>query len=209
MSEMGSAEKYMEFYRKKSGRQIIKKELEFIERRLGNCRKILSIGCGPAVVETDMKKLHPDTEITGIDISPDMLGHAPKSVHVVNGDGQNMGFRDETFDCILYLTSLEFIPNCEKAVEEAHRVLKQKGKILVMMLNPESQYFAEKYGDRESYIRKNIKHTDINVIRDCIKKRFWITSEMHFLKIKGEKITESADWKTGSLYVLEGIKDGK
>ena len=206
---MDSAEKYREFYRKNPGRKIIKRELDFIERRLGRCRKILSVGCGPAVVEAEMKKMHPDMEITGIDTSSDMLEYAPKSINTMKGDGQSMGFRNESFDCILYLTSLEFIPDYEKAVDEAHRVLKHRGKILVMMLNPESRYFAERYEGRESYIRKNIKHTDLHGIRDCITKRFQITSERYFLKIDGEEVTENADRKTGSLYILEGVKNGR
>jgi len=209
MSEMGSAEKYTEFYRREPGKAIMRKELDFIGERLGNCRKILSVGCGPAVIEAEMKKLHPDTEIAGIDISPEMLGYAPKSVHVVHGDARNMSFRDETFDCILYLTSLEFITDYEKALGEAHRVLKHGGKILVMTLNPESQYFRERYGNEDSYIRKNIKHVGIGPMRKCITTYFDIKSEGYFLGIKDGDIVESNDPEVASLYVLEGIKDGE
>ena len=209
MSEMGSAEKYMEFYRRKSGREMAERELDFIDGMLGGCKKILSVGCGPAVIEGEMKRLHPDADVAGIDISPEMLKHAPESVHAVIGDARNMGFRDETFDCVLYLTSLEFIPDCEKALEETHRVLKHGGKVLVMMLNPESRYFSGKYGNEDSYIRKNIKHRDIGSMRKCITKYFDIKSEGYFLGIKDGDIVESNDPEVASLYVLEGMKNGE
>ncbi len=206
---MGNAEKYLKFYKKKPGNKITKKELELIESRLKGCKKILSVGCGPAVLEAEFNRLHKDMEITGLDISGEMLEQAPKSFHTVQGDAQNLNFDGQTFDAVLYLTSLEFIPDYKKAIKEAYRTLKGKGKILVMMLNPESDYFREKYANENSYIRGNIKHMDIHAIKDFMLHYFYIKSEGYFLGIKDGKVMESNDPKTASLYILEGIKNGE
>jgi len=202
------AKDYLKSYEKNPGKEFLKKELEFVERRLGGCERLLSVGCGPAVLEGKLKAMHEDMEIVGLDASREMLELAPESINVVYGDAQNMGFNDETFDCVLYITSLEFIDDCEKAMKESNRVLKRKGKILVMMLNPESDYFAEKYSNEESYIRKNIKHRNINEIVKCISRYFSIKSEGYFLGIENKNVFDSSDSKQASLYVVEAVKDG-
>ncbi len=117
-----------------------------------------------------------------------------------------MGFEDGTFDCALYLTSLEFIPDYREAIKETYRVLKDKGKILVMMLNTKSDYFKKKYDNAGSYIRKNIKHTDMESIKKEIAKHFNIKSEGYFLGIKDGNAVESNDPEIASLYVVEGTK---
>ena len=116
----------------------------------------------------------------------DALELEPESINVVYGDAQNMGFNDETFDCVPYITSVEFIDDCEKAMKESKRVLKNKGKILLMMLNPESDYFAERYSNENSYIRKNINYRNISEMVKCISSHFSIKSKGYFLGIKND-----------------------
>ncbi len=202
------AKNYLKFYEKSPGREIFRKELKIIESRLGDCKHLLSVGCGPAVFEGKLKALHDEMEIVGLDASREMLELAPESIDRVYGDGQSMNFNDETFDCILYLTSLEFIDDYKKAIKESKRVIKRNGKILVMMLNPASDYFAEKYSNKDSYIRKNIKHKDVKAIRDYIASCFSIKSEGYYLGIKDGKVYDTSDPKEASLYVVEAIKNG-
>lgn len=76
-----------------------------------------------------------------------------------------------------------------------------------MMLNPASDYFAEKYSDKDSYIRKNIKHKDVKAIRDYIASCFSIKSEGYYLGIKDGKVYDPSDPKEASLYVVEAIKN--
>jgi len=203
------AKDYLKSYEKKPGRELLKKELEFVESRLGGCEHLLSVGCGPAVLEGKLKAMHDEMEIVGLDASRDMIKLAPESINVVYGDAQSMGFNDETFDCMLYITSLEFIDDYKKAIKESNRVLKRKGKILVMMLNPASDYFAERYSNENSYIRKNIKHRNISEIVECISRYFSIKSKGYFLGIKNNEVFDTVDPKGASLYVVEAVKDGR
>ncbi len=196
-------EKYLRFYETKLGGVITEKELEYVAKFFKDCSNVLSVGCGPAVLEGKLATIFPEMNIVGIDNSKKMLSVA--SIKTVLGKGEKMGFKDSTFDCILFLSSLEFIDDYQKAVKEAFRVLKQNGKILILMLNPESCYFQKEYNEQNSYIRKNIKHTNIKNIENFVSHYFSLKTE-YFLGIKNEKIFDSNDTPFASLYVMKGVK---
>ena len=197
---------YVKFYNSEFGRKVLEKELEFVEKRLKGCENVLSIGCGPALLEAELQHLHPEMRIIGLDSSKEMLKQAPSSLHVEYGDAQRLKFDDNSFDAVLYVTSLEFIKDYEKAIKEGRRVLKNKGKILVLMLNPGSHYFKEKYSDKSSYIRRNIKHLDIYEIREVVSRCFFIENEEYYLGIKDGKVLDTHDPDVASLYIIEGVK---
>lgn len=209
MIKENKVKKYLRFYSSKFGKEILQKELEFVESKLKDCNDILSIGCGPAFLETRLQQHHPEMNIIGLDYSKEMITQASKSIHLEYGDAQHLEFDDNIFDAVLYVTSLEFIENYKKAIEEAHRVLKPKGIILILMLNPESDYFRDEYRDKNSYIRNNIKHMNIEEIKEFISCYFFIENEEYFLGIKDGKIFDTNTPRLSSLYVVEGRKHGK
>ena len=201
MTKENEVKKYLNFYSNKFGRAVLEKELEFVESKLKNCKNVLSIGCGPAFLETRLHQLHPEMDITGLDNSKEMIVQASKAIHLEYGDAQHLEFDD-----VLYVTSLEFIEDYKKAIEETWRVLKSKGRILILMLNPNSDFFKDEYSDRNSYIEKNMRHRNIMEIKEVISRYFFIENEEYFLGIKERKIVDSDNPKLASLYVLEGIK---
>jgi ubiquinone/menaquinone biosynthesis C-methylase UbiE len=207
MLNKSEIEKYLKFYNSKFGKEVLEKELEFVESKLKGCKNVLSIGCGPALLEARLHQLHPEMNITGLDNSKEMIVQASKSIHLEYGDAQHLKFDDNSFDAVLYVTSMEFIEEYERAIKETGRVLKPKGKILVLMLNPKSNYFKNEYMDKNSYIQKNIKHRDVDEIKEFISKYFFIENEEYFLGIKKGEIVASKDLKLASLYVVEGKKD--
>ncbi|MEA2054285.1 MAG: class I SAM-dependent methyltransferase [Candidatus Thermoplasmatota archaeon] len=209
MLNENEVEKYLKFYNSEFGKEVLKGELKFVESKLKNCKNVLSIGCGPASLETRLNQLHPEMNITGLDNSKEMLEHVSPSIHVEFSDAQHLKFDNNTFDAVLYVTSLEFIIDYKKSVKEAYRVLKNKGLVLILMLNPRSHYFKREYSDKSSYIRKNIKHVNTEKIRECISNYFFIKSEEYFLGIKDGKIFDSDDPKLASIYIVEGIKYDK
>lgn len=206
MIKESETKKYLKFYQSKFGKEVLEKELEFVESKLKDCRNVLSVGCGPAFLEAGLHQLHPEMRIIGLDNSREMIVQASKSIYIEYGDAQHLRFDDNFFDAVLFITSLEFIDDYIKAVEEAHRVLKLKGTILILMLNPQSQYFRDKYRDNSSYIRMNIKHMNIREIKEFMSRCFFIENEEYFLGIKNGKIFDSNNPKVASLYILEGIK---
>ena len=209
MVEKDLSEKYAKFYKNDFGKKILEKELEFVNLKLGDCENILSIGCGPAFLEAKLQQINPEKKIIGVDSSMEMIKQAPKTVSISYGDGQNLMFKDSSIDCILYLTSLEFIDDYKRALEESRRVLGENGKILLLLLNPRSYYFREKYRNPDSYVRRMIKHTDTAKIKKAFSKYFLIVDEGYCLGILDDKIFDSNDPRLASLYFLEGVKHGK
>jgi len=198
--------KYVQFYSTTLGKRALEQEIRFVSERLIGRKKVLSIGCGLALLEAKLHRLHPDMDIIGLDTSKEMIQHTPKEISIVYGDAQHLKFEDDSFDAVFYVTSLEFIQSIQKAIQEAYRVLKVKGLLLVLMLNPNSRYFQEKYNDNNSYIRKNIKHTNINKIQQVISQYFTIINKEYFLGITEEEVIDTKDQTIASLYVLEGEK---
>ncbi len=200
--------KYSDFYKTEFGKNILEKELEYVLKELKDRRDVLSVGCGPAFLENEFAQLAPHLKIVGLDISKEMLDEVSNSMFIVLGDAENMGFKNCSFDALLYVTSLEFIEDYKKAVKEAFRVLKLGGKVIVLMLNPESHYFQKEYNDKGSYIRKNIKHIDIEELERFLSHYFSLKTE-YYLGIKNESIFDSKDPKLASLYVIKGISKSK
>lgn len=196
--------KYVSFYYTDLGKKILEKEAEYILKKLMGYKKVLSVGCGPALIEVRIMELNPKMEILGLDNSKEMLDQASDVIKIL-GDATKMGFKNEYFDAVVYIASLEFIEDYRMAIEEAVRVLKPKGMILILMLNPESNYFKLEYEDEDSYIRKNIKNMDVEKIGEFISHYFFSESE-YFLGIKNGKIFDAINTKYASLFVIKGVK---
>jgi ubiquinone/menaquinone biosynthesis C-methylase UbiE len=98
-------------------------------------QRVLEVGCGTgAHLDVFLKK---GLNVTGIDISPHMLWVARQKlgsrVELCLGDAQNLPFREKSFDCVTLITTLEFIPDPDRAVQEAFRV--SRSKVLLGVLN--------------------------------------------------------------------------
>src|SRR4030043_528295 len=103
----------------------------------------------------------------------------------VLGNSEQMNFKDSTFDAVFAVATLEFLDDYQKAIKEIARVTKQHGKVLAMMLNPESEYFRRELKKPGDYFRR-IKHTDLREIRDYISQFFVISKDDYFLGIRGQ-----------------------
>ena len=183
-------------------KNVFKAELDYILRELNGTRSVLSVGCGPAIIETGLAE-H-DFNITGLDISGEALDQAPNGIRTIIGSAEQMSFTDSSFDAVIYVASLQFIEKYKEAIKETFRCLKSGGKVLIMLLNPESEFFKERMANPDSYINK-IKHTDLREIEKVIAEYFSIQAE-YFLGIKGQQILESWQPNLASLYVIKGIK---
>ncbi len=206
MTKENDVKKYIQFYSTDLGKKILERETRFVNEKLLGCKKVLSIGCCPAFLEAELHNLHPEMDITGLDCSKEMIEQATKEIPIIYGDAQHLKFEDSSFDAVLYVTSLEFIQSVQKAIKEAYRVLQSKGLLLVLMLNPKSRYFQEKYNTNNSYTRKNIKNTNINKIQKIISHYFTIKSEEYFLGITKQDVVDTDDQSIASLYFLKGEK---
>ncbi len=116
--------------------------LRQIQERLSP-RRVLAVGCGTG---TNLRKLgafYPDASLTGVDLSPDMLGKAEKKldrwsdrVRLLQGkfpDVPGDPGAKEPFDLILFSYSLSMInPGWKEAIAAAQSRLRPGGSLAVV-----------------------------------------------------------------------------
>ncbi|RDV82863.1 class I SAM-dependent methyltransferase [Ammonifex thiophilus] len=111
--------------------------------------KVLDAGCGTGIVS---RALAADgAEVTGIDISPAMLAVAREKsagtdITYLEGDITSLPFPDASYDAVVCFTTLEFVAEPERALEEMWRVLKPGGRLIVGVLNRQSSWARRRKG---------------------------------------------------------------
>ena len=99
--------------------------------------KVLEVGCGTGAVSRTLAKMPNVETVIGIDPSRVFVEKAQELSKAVSkltfrtGDGKSLDFEDESFDLVVFHTSLCHIPTPEKALQEAHRVLRPEGWLAV------------------------------------------------------------------------------
>ena len=62
-----------------------------------------------------------------------------RGIQALDGKAESLPFPDRYFDFVLLITTLCFVHDPEKALYEAHRVLKPNGKIIIGMIDRDSK----------------------------------------------------------------------
>jgi len=195
-------EKFVRFCSSDFGRRVLDWESGYLHERLKDRKRILDVGCGIGSFEERLAGL----DITGLDSSEEMLQEARRrsSKTFVLGDAQRLPFANSSFDAVFFVTSLEFLDDYGKAIAEAARVLEEKGKLVVLMLNPASHYFGSHASRPDSDFRR-IRHTDIREIERYVSKYFE-AEEGYIMGIDGERIFETSETEWAALYAIIGVK---
>lgn len=199
---MSDIEKFVRFYKSDFGKKILTREANYLKNELKDRKRILDIGCGIGYFEEMLSKLN----IIGLDSSREILEEARKrsGKKFVLGDAKHLDFPEGYFDGVFTVTTLEFIDDYKKVVDELVRVLELGGKFVAMILNPRSEYFKSHMHKEDSYFRK-IKHANLKEIESYISKFFATTGE-YFLGIRSQEIFETRDRNLAALYVVKGVK---
>ena len=101
----------------------------------GHPRTVLDVATGPAGVALALAD-RTDAAITGIDISPDMLGRGQRNVAVagrndrialVLGHGELLPFPDATFDALTFTYLLRYVADPAATINELARVVRPGG----------------------------------------------------------------------------------
>jgi ubiquinone/menaquinone biosynthesis C-methylase UbiE len=176
--------------------------LEYLLPHLEGSRDVLSIGCGPAIIESGLSER--GFRVTGLDVSQEALACAPDHIRTIAGRAGDMDFPKSSFDAVIYVASLQFIEDYRKAMEKTAQVLRPAGKLIVMLLNPQSAFYKEKAQDPTSYVRK-IRHTNLEEIESAIAEHFHIQTE-YFMGVRDGNIFKSRETTEASLYVIRGTR---
>ncbi len=200
------AENYDDYYSDSPGREIDLLEKELVSRFVDDFHKaeILEIGCGTG----HWTRFFSDKgfRIHGLDISEKMLEKA-RNKEIPNarftlGRAEDLPFDDHSFANIVCITTLEFVDDLDKALDEIDRVLKPGGLLMIGALNENS--FLGKHKD------------EFEVFRDA---RFFTGPFLHTYlsrfgkpEIKGCVVQDERgnilDLQPGSLSEEERVKSG-
>ena len=101
-------------------------------------RRLLEIGFGTG---TDLLQFaRAGALVTGVDLTPRSIDIARRRFDVYGqrgefliGDGENLSFPDESFDVVYSFGVLHHTPDTDRAIREVHRVLRPRGKAIVML----------------------------------------------------------------------------
>ena len=194
---------YIESCRTDFWKRVFQREARYVSRELNECGNILSVGCGPAVIEGALCEYGFD--VTCLDVSKEALNEAPDRVRTILGSAEQSNIPSASFGAILYVASLQFIDDYEKALRESERILKPAGTLLALLLNPGSLFFVEKRKDPGSYVNK-IKHVNLDGIEQSISQIFILEKTEYFLGIRNEELFESNDPRYASVYCIKAKK---
>ncbi len=97
--------------------------------------KILDIGFGSGVFLAQLSQVC--DYLYGVDVHKDidkvelMLKNENVQVCLKEGDVLNLPYQNESFDCIISMSTLEHVVDTDKAISEIHRVLKHNGRLVL------------------------------------------------------------------------------
>jgi ubiquinone/menaquinone biosynthesis C-methylase UbiE len=108
-----------------------RQSVEWLALRSGERLLISGVGTG-----LDLPLIRAGVEVTGVDISPEMLQQAAEKptqaqVQLIQMDAQCLEFPGESFDAGLLNLILSVAPNGSQVLQEAWRLLKHGGRIVI------------------------------------------------------------------------------
>jgi len=103
----------------------------------GSYRMILDAGCGPGVFSFELAKRHPEAQVTGVELEPDLVARAneiAKRAGLTNcsfqeGDVTKLDFSDE-FDLVVSVDNFEHVEDDIAAMRTLRRALRPGGRLV-------------------------------------------------------------------------------
>jgi SAM-dependent methyltransferase len=98
---------------------------------------VLEIGCGTGAIARALARWPRVADVQAVDPSPVFLELAQQltqgfeNVSFRQADGRNLPFESDRFDVVVFHTSLCHIPEPDRALDEAHRVLRPGGCLVI------------------------------------------------------------------------------
>jgi ubiquinone/menaquinone biosynthesis C-methylase UbiE len=94
---------------------------------------VLEVGCGTGVLTRVLAGLPQVETVTGVDVAPSLLDKARElaadlsNVRFEEGDARSLEFEDGNFDVVVFDSTLSHVPEPDRALTEAFRVLRADG----------------------------------------------------------------------------------
>jgi len=108
-------------------------------------KKVLEIGCGNGADGTLFTKN--GAIYTGVDLTPTAINSTKEHFEILGLKGtfqiensEKLSFPNDSFDCVYSFGVLHHTFNTDKAISEVYRVLKPKGKAIIMLYYKDSLF---------------------------------------------------------------------
>jgi demethylmenaquinone methyltransferase/2-methoxy-6-polyprenyl-1,4-benzoquinol methylase len=166
-----------------------KKVISVLNPKTGS--SFLDVGCGTGILLEQLAKLNKDLELSGLDLSEEMLSVARQklekyfNVNLRLGSVAKLPFKDNYFDYVTCVHSFHHHPDSLKSLKEMKRVLKPGGKLLladVSLDGPfrslfqvfEQRLFPKRESDIQRYTKAKMKELFENAGFKNIKQDYFI-----------------------------------
>jgi lipopolysaccharide/colanic/teichoic acid biosynthesis glycosyltransferase/SAM-dependent methyltransferase len=184
--------------------------------KLADGKDVLELACGPGVALGHLHKT--SNRVVGGDLDPALVKSAEQHyggrVEVCQIDAQSLPFDDNTFDVILLLEAVYYLPNPEAFVAEAKRVLRRDGTVLICSANRERPDFNPSPYAQRYFSASELKQLLANFDFDVelfggypVRRRGardWALAPLRWLSIKLKLIPKSMAWKIRLKRLLYG-----
>jgi 2-polyprenyl-3-methyl-5-hydroxy-6-metoxy-1,4-benzoquinol methylase len=145
--------------------------------RLGNGLKVLDVGCGPGIISERIWKMGND--VTCADLPTiTSLAHKRRVLLVVATDAEQLAFASNSFDVVLASEVVEHLWNPRVFFEEAYRVLKANGHLIIAV--PE--------GREGLRWDAHIQHFTLEGLKQMLGTRFTVSEVKRLKPIKGAPV---------------------
>ena len=201
---MSDVQSFIRFCESEFGTEVMDREAAYVRQHIAADDRILNVGCGIGSLEERV----PEYEIIGVDRSEEMVQTARDRVAtpVVLGDATALPIRTASVDTVVFVSTLEFIPDIDSALAEATRVLASEGTLVALVLNTRSEYVQSNLQREGSYFQRMI-HRDSETLTQTILEHVDGEQEF-FLGISDEEVFESSDPITAAILAIVGTPTG-
>jgi len=197
---MSDVESFVRFCESEFGSTIMDQEAAYVNQHVVANDRILDVGCGIGSLEERFL----DHEIIGVDCSESMIRAARDRVSApfIPGDATALPIETSSVDTVVFVSTLEFIPNIDAVLAEATRVLTSDGTLVALVLNTRSEYIQSNLQREGSYFQRMV-HRDSEVLTATILE-YVDGDQEFFLGISDETVFESTDPATAAISAVVG-----
>ena len=153
----------------------------------GHFKKILDAGCGSGVFSYELAKRHPQAQVTGVELEPDLVDRAneiAKRAHLTNlhfeqGDVTKLDFEDE-FDLVVSVDNFEHVEDDIAAMRTLLHALRPGGRLVAHTPGYERRWILLSRRvnfDVPGHVRPGYKAEDL--VRKLTEAGFQVTAHQY------------------------------
>ena len=136
-----------------------------------------------------------------------------RNIWVTQGIGEKLPYKDQTFPIVLIVATLCFVKTPTLILEETHRVLKNRGTLILAILNKSSAWgrFLQQGSSKSRFLKNAQFHSARDIATYLHKTNFRIASTVQTLFKTPPEVEGAEDpqrgFDRGGFVVFKAIKD--